>query len=555
MTATLFVSGVSCENPLVQKVLTSAQMREVDRLTTERIGIPSLILMENAAHAVARAITDKLGGSAAGKRILLLCGKGNNGGDGYALARILWTQGADVTVCMMFADAEVTGDAAENLRLLRSLHENQGEPFAPTICIAEAGTHRSFFDRPDPFFGPDVVVDAIFGTGLSRPLESELALLAKQYNGIRTTEKLPIFVSIDIPSGLDSDSPEPIGECFAADATVSFTAPKPANVLPPASRSNGELIIANIGSPRHLIDEQASDLYLAEREDAAKWLERTKFSVDSHKNKRGHLLIIAGSQDYSGAAVLAGNAAMRSGVGLVTVACPENVKTDIASRSLPEIIVTTIGSNEFAAHVGRADAIAAGCGLDAKDAAVGEIVLGLIEKRTRPTIVDASALAMLSSISTKLPPAEAHAPEVILTPHEGEFLRLLGTDDRSVIKDRVAAAREFATRYGVILVLKGERILIAAPDGRVAVNPTGNSGLGKAGNGDTLAGILAGFVAQAAKMGIDIFETVIAAVYIAGMAGDLAEKRFGKRVMTASDVRECMADILVSFDEGPRTDH
>lgn len=530
-------------------------MREVDRLTTDRIGIPSLILMENAAHAVARVITEKLGGSAAGKKILVLCGKGNNGGDGYALARILWTQGADVTVCMMFADAEVAGDAAENLRLLRSLHENQAEPFMPTICIAEAGTHRSFFDRPDAFFGPDVVVDAIFGTGLSRPLESELASLAKQYTGIKTTEKLPIFVSIDIPSGLDSDSPEPIGECFAADVTVSFTAAKPANVLPPASRSNGEVIIANIGSPRHLIDEQTSDLYLAERQDAAKWLERTKFSVDSYKNKRGHLLIIAGSQDYSGAAVLAGNAAMRSGVGLVTVACPENVRTDIASRSLPEIIVTTIGSDEFAAHLGRADAIAAGCGLDAKDATVGQIVLGLIEKRTRPTIVDATALAMLSPISAKLPPADAGAPEIILTPHEGEFLRLLGTDDRSVIKDRVAAAREFAIRNGVILVLKGERVLAASPDGRVVVNPTGNSGLGKAGNGDTLAGILAGFVAQAAKMSVDIFETVVAAVYIAGMAGDLAEKRFGKRVMTASDVRECMADILVSFDEGPRTDH
>lgn len=532
----------------MQKVLTAAEMREADRLTTERYGIPSIILMENAAHAVARVITDKLGGSVEGKSILILCGKGNNGGDGFALSRILWNQGANVTVCMMFPDDEVSGDAAENLRLLRRLHENRSEPFVPTVCFAEVGTHRAFFDRLDPFLGPDVVVDAVFGTGLTRPLEGELAVLAKQYKNLLTDEDRPLFVSIDIPSGLDSDSSEPIGESFAADVTVSFTAPKPANILPTAFRLNGELFVENIGSPQELIDEQPSQLYLAEQSDAANWLRRTEFSADSYKNKRGHSLIVAGSPDYSGAAVLAANAAMRSGAGMVTLASPADAKAEIASRLLPEVILTTVDPDEFAAHIERSDAVAVGCGLDTEDAAVGEIICGLIENRTKPTIVDASALTMLSPASAKLPPADAGGPDLILTPHEGEFLRLLGTDDRDEIRDRVSAVRDFASKNGVILVLKGERVLIGSPDGRVVVNPTGNSGLGKAGNGDTLAGIVAGFVAQAVRMKIDIFETIIAAVYIAGMAGDVAEKKFGKRVMTASDVRECLVDVFAQFE-------
>jgi NAD(P)H-hydrate epimerase len=532
----------------MQKVLTAAEMREADRLTTERYGIPSVILMENAAHSVARVINERLGGTVKGRSILILCGKGNNGGDGFALSRILWDQGANVTVCMMFPDDEVSGDAAENLRILRRLHESQTKPFVPTICIAEVGTHRSLFDRLDPFLGPDVVADAIFGTGLTRPLDNELGLLAKQYKSILEGEKRPLFVSIDIPSGLASDSPELIGESFAADVTVTFTAPKPANILPPASNFNGELVIANIGSPRELIDEQPSQLYLAEQSDAADWLERTEFSQDSYKNKRGHSLIVAGSADYSGAAVLAANAAARSGVGMVTLACPADAKAEIASRLMPEVILTTIGSDEFVAHVERADSVGVGCGLDAADAAVADLVRRLIEGRVKPTIVDASALAILSPISPNRSLAYAGGADLILTPHEGEFLRLLGTDDKEAIKDRVAAVRNFAAQNGVILVLKGERVLIGSPDGRVVVNPTGNSGLGKAGNGDTLAGILAGFVGQAARMKMKIFDTVVAAVYIAGMAGDIAEKKFGKRVMAASDVRECLVEVFAQFE-------
>ncbi|MGD9631310.1 MAG: NAD(P)H-hydrate dehydratase [Pyrinomonadaceae bacterium] len=558
----------------MQKVLTAAQMREVDRLTTERYGIPSIILMENAAHAVARVITEKLGGSVKGKSILILCGKGNNGGDGAALARVLWTQGADISLCLMFPDDQYRGDSRINLDIFLKLHKKQKSSDGANLCVIEVGAHRMFFDSWENYIGHSVVVDAIFGTGLDSPLRDDFALLAKTFSSSFDDKKRPLFLSIDIPSGIDADYSTPPGACFRADVTVSFTAAKLGNVLPPASDLNGELKIAMIGSPPKLIDEQPSQLFVAENRDAAQWLELSQFSNSSYKNKRGHALIIAGSETYSGAAVLAGNSAIRSGVGLVTLACPAEAKTEIASRILPEIILANLGSKELNDLTQKANAIAVGPGFPATDPEIESLVRKIVEERTTPVIVDAGALWFFSpmhgpteeKLALQKPAREqgldtqvdvealadknVRVPPLILTPHEGEFLRLLGTEDKNAIKDRVATVREFATTNNVNLVLKGERVLIGHPDGRVVVNPTGNSGLGKAGNGDTLTGILAGFCAQAAAMDIDIFETVVAAVYIAGLAGDIAEKKYGKRVMTASDVRECLADAFARVEEG-----
>ncbi|MBK9155315.1 MAG: NAD(P)H-hydrate dehydratase [Chloracidobacterium sp.] len=551
----------------MQKVLTAAQMREVDRLTTERYGIPSIILMENAAHAVARVITEKLGGSVEGKLILILCGKGNNGGDGAALGRILSIAGANVDVILFGNPKKTTGDARINFDACSELSTGNNLGFS---YGSDYGDVFQLIARNAELVS--CVVDAIFGTGLSKPIdENAFAIL----NGFTH----PVKVAIDLPSGLYADEASASPFQFTAGVTVTFTAPKIANILPPASNFNGELVVANIGSPQILVDEQPSQLFLAERNDAARWLQQTEFSSDSYKNKRGHVLIVAGSKDYSGAAALAANSAMRSGVGLTTLACPTNAKELIASRLLPEVILSTVESDEFAGHLERADAVAVGCGLDPDDPKIETLVRDIVENRKTPVIVDASALLFFAQMQkpareqglniqadTEAPAdAPASAP-LILTPHEGEFLRLLGSEkenhpvgetpppllrkEGSLIEDRVASVREFSQKNNVILVLKGERVLIGAPDGRVVVNPTGNSGLGKAGNGDTLAGILAGFVAQAAKMKIDIFETAVAAVYIAGMAGDLAEQKWGKRVMTASDVRECLAETFRTLESG-----
>jgi hydroxyethylthiazole kinase-like uncharacterized protein yjeF len=547
----------------MQKVLTAAQMREVDRLTTERFGIPSIILMENAAHAVARVITEKLGGSVKGKSILILCGKGNNGGDGAALARKLLDLGAEVDVLLFGKIAASKGDARVNLETITRLNGNQFPEMLSEVETSDAlkESMSSFYKRLN---GPDVIVDAIFGTGLTRPLpELHECAVSEAYDyAIRRPDTLSI--SVDIPTGLSADENDPLSEPFQADCTVTFTAPKPANVLTPASSFGGELIVARIGSPPELIDESPSQLFLAESQDAINWLGRTSFVDSSYKNKRGHALLIAGSENYSGAAVLAGNAAMRSGIGLVTLAAPKVSKAEIASRLLPDVILKTLETDKANELTEGANAIAVGCGLDANNPEIEKIVRDIVENRTVPVIVDAGALWFFNSpngllqkpdreggrnqdvVSYALADARASAsePALILTPHEGEFLRLLGTDDKDAIKDRVAAVREFSQKHNVILVLKGERVLIGEPGGKVVVNPTGNSGLGKAGNGDTLTGILVGFVAQAAKMHIDLFDTVVAAIYVAGMAGDIAEKKYGKRVMTASDVRECLAEAF-----------
>ncbi|MFL6375775.1 MAG: NAD(P)H-hydrate dehydratase, partial [Pyrinomonadaceae bacterium] len=317
-----------------------------------------------------------------------------------------------------------------------------------------------------------------------------------------------------------------------------------------------------------LVDEQVSQLYVSERLDAGFWLSKTNFTDASYKNKRGHALIIGGSRDYSGAAVLAGNAGIRSGVGLVTLAVPEDSRDGVIGRVTPEVMVRGLSQTEQGSAAEKAadeikeflknvDAVAIGSGLSSKEDETKQFVRRIVVERQTPVVIDADGLTALSPWGLNGPKEEASRdarPPMILTPHEGEFKKLLGVDGeeaKEVLKDRVQAVRDFATKYNVILVLKGERNLIGAPDGRVVVNPTGNSGLGKAGNGDTLTGILVGFIAQAVQMKIDIFETVVAAVYIAGMAGDIAEQKYGKRVMTASDVRDCLVEVFQSLDASP----
>ncbi len=543
---------------VMQKVLSAEEMREVDRLTTEKYGISSIILMENAAHAAARVITEKLGGSVAGKSFLILCGKGNNGGDGAALGRILWMQGAFISV-EFFGDVEDTkGDAKINFETLNKLPSRyQGNLKGVTFNSLEKQQAENWSNTTGfHLYQYDVVIDALFGTGLSRPLDEEFRLLL-DIHSLKTHYKTgkPFLVSIDIPSGLNADSAEPIGYNFRADLTVTFTAPKLANVLPPASNYNGELVVANIGSPQELIDESPSQTFLAEKSDAQDWLEKTNFTSASYKNKRGHALLVAGLNNYAGAAFLAGNAAIVSGVGLVTIAISESAQNSIASRVLPEVMTRGVKETENGAVAEEAfdeinefieksiDAVMVGSGLSSSDESTKMLVKRLVEERKTPVVIDADGLNALAPFDLR---GNDDLP-LILTPHEGEFLKLLGRTDKEILKDRVSVVREFAQKHHVILVLKGERALIGPPDGRVVNNPTGNSGLGKAGNGDTLAGIITGFAAQAAQMKVEMFETVVAAVYLAGLAGDIAAEKCGKRTMLASDVRECLGEAFQSI--------
>ena len=542
----------------MQKVLTAEEMREVDRLTTEKYGIPSILLMENAAHAAADVIKEKLGGSVAGKSFLILCGKGNNGGDGAALGRILWQKGADVVLALIGKIDETRGDAKKNFRIAKKIAGAEiVKSLQPEIIfhqIKNLKQWNEFKDKHYYCFDPEIIIDALFGTGLTRPISGlfeEVAGYIRGFN-IAGVPDETLVISVDLPSGFVADLNERIGMTPNANFTITFTAPKLANVLPPASNFNGELFIVNIGSPQELIDASPSKTFLYEKEDAKKWLEKTKFTSDSYKNKRGHALLIAGSNNYAGAAVLSGNSAIVSGVGLVTIATPESSQTAIASRVVPEVMTRGVAETkggavsedafeEISEFIEKSiDAVAIGSGLSSSEESTKKLVRKIVEERKTPVVIDADGLNSLAPFDLQ---GNEKFP-LILTPHEGEFLKLLGTKNKDILKDRIKVARNFAEKHKVILVLKGERVLTVAPDGRVVINPTGNSGLGKAGNGDTLTGIITGFIAQAVQMKVDIFETICAAVYISSLAGDIAAEKFGKRVMLASDVRDCLGEAF-----------
>ena len=541
-------------------------MREIDRLTTERNGIPSLVLMENAATATARAVAERLWGGVAGKSILVLCGRGNNGGDGAATARLLALAGAKVDVILLGRIEETRGDARTNFDSLQNpapatsvkFFECRSEDEWKVLRENELGNH----DLTEPYA---VLVDALFGTGLTRPLEGvhrEAVRYLRQLRelGDEGDPSAAAVISIDIPSGLNSDSAKPIGEAVHADITVTMTAPKVANVLSPASGYNGKLIVADIGSPVEIIQEAKTRLFVTEAGDARRWLVQTRYTPESYKNTHGHVLLIAGSPGFTGAAALCGNAAMRSGAGLVTVATSASAQPLVAAQVMPEVMTASLAETDRGAVsdvalgyvlklMDRAEVVAIGPGLSSEDDRTRNFVRAVVERRETPVVVDADGLNCLAPWPAAL--RGSRDLPVILTPHPGEMLRLMGADDKAGLDDRVAAAREFAVAHEVILVLKGTRSLIAAPEGRVFVNPTGNAGLGTAGAGDTLTGIIAGFLAQAyatMRSEANALETTIAALYIGGLAGDLAAQEIGMRTMVASDIREHLGAAICTLD-------
>jgi NAD(P)H-hydrate epimerase len=530
----------------MHKVVTTAQMREIDRLTTEKYGIPSLQLMENAARSVTDAITDYFG-DVTGLKALVACGPGNNGGDGAAIARQLVYAGAKVTVIFTKTIQEAKSDSRTNFERLAELASRSSEENDLLIFQCPDSDSWRKFVEAHPAFDPDVVVDAVFGTGLTRPLSDHYrSVLGFLQHWSREIER-PLLVAVDIPSGLNSDSQSLMDGNINADITVTFTAPKIANVIPPASRFNGELVIVDIGSPQALIDEFDSTLYLTTEDDARSFLLSTRYLPGSFKNSHGHALVIAGSRDYLGAPVLCGDAAMQSGAGLVTVATPASALFGVAPRLMPEVITAALAETDGGAvsleakHqveklAQRADVIAAGPGLTASDEGSRSFMRWLVENRRQPLVIDADGLNALSPWPGDL--KGTNELPIVLTPHPGEMRRLLGVDDPG--DEPWKAAAEFAERQRLIVVLKGERTLVISPEGDVFINPTGNPGVGTAGAGDTMTGVIAGFLAQdlaTHRDGADVLTTVRAAVYICGMAADLAANHIGMRAMTASDIR------------------
>lgn len=549
----------------MRPVLSAEQIREIDRLTVENYHTSSLLLMEAASAACMEAIRSRMDGHIAGKNALILCGKGNNGGDGAALARALSRAGMHCSVVLFGKLAETSGDARTNFESVSRLasFEAGSSDAPPPLTFIECLDLAGWEHLAKPRHAFDVIVDALFGTGLRRPLEGvflkvieHLAMLREARD--RASGVRPLVLAIDIPSGLDADKPKPIGPAVQADLTVTFTSAKLANVLSPACNFGGELIVADIGSPASLIHAARPSLFLTEADDARQWLVSTRYTPESYKNTHGHVLIAAGSRGYSGAAALSGNAAMRSGAGLVTIATPASAQASVASPAIPEVITTALAetdrgaiSDEAVDHflklAEKMTVVAVGPGLTIDDERTRRFVRAIVERRSTPCVIDADGLNALAPWDLK--GSDRHP--LILTPHAGEMLRLLGTSDKSALDDRVAVAREFATSHHVLLVLKGARPLLATPDGRVFINPTGNAGLGTAGAGDTLTGLISGFLAQAygtLEHRADPVTATIAALYVGGLAGNFAARKLGMRTMLASDIRAHFTDAIRSLD-------
>lgn len=551
----------------MQPVLSAEQIREIDRLTVENYHVPSLLLMEAASGACLDAIQARLDNNLTGKKALILCGRGNNGGDGAALARGLTRTGMHCTVVLFGKLSETIGDARTNFEAVSRLASFEaGSPESPPpLTFIECEGIHAWEQIAKPRGAYDVIVDALFGTGLGRPLEGVFAKVIEHLTLLRRARdrasgSRPLVLSIDIPSGLNADQSNPIGPTIQADVTVTFTAPKPANVLPPACDFGGELIVADIGSPAPLIEAARPWLFVTEEADARQWLVSTRYTRESYKNTHGHVLIAAGSRGYSGAAALTGNAAMRSGAGLVTIATPASAQASVASKAIAEVMTTALAetdrgavSDDAVEHFlnlsSRATVLAVGPGLTSDDERTRRFVRGVVERRTKPCVIDADGLNSLAPWPEELNGSEQHP--LILTPHPGEMLRLIGADNKAALAGRLAAARDFATAHKLILVLKGSRSIVAAPDGRVFVNPTGNAGLGTGGTGDTLTGLISGFLAQAygiLKGDADPLATTVAALYVGGLAGDFAAKKLGMRAMLASDLREHFGEAICFLD-------
>jgi ADP-dependent NAD(P)H-hydrate dehydratase / NAD(P)H-hydrate epimerase len=499
------------------KIVTAAEMREIDRATSERFGVPSLTLMENAGTAIADFVISNY---PAAKRIGVICGKGNNGGDGFVAARKLHVAGKDVRVLLLAEPSELRGDAAEMFTRL---------PVAPvTLGSSEelrAESARAVFDM-------DLLLDALLGTGFRPPVRRLYAEAIATMNA----SSAPV-IAVDIPSGADTDvMGEQVGAVARADAIVTFTAPRPAHIF--GMLTGGPTVIAPIGSPDEAIVSSLQLNLITAREIAPLIGPRPRAA---NKGNFGHVLVLGGSTGKAGAAAMAGMSVLRAGAGLSTVATAKSVLATVGGFH-PELMTepleeTDAGSISLASlEQGRLDALVKGKTVLAVGPGISRhpdtaaFVRGVIRKYGMRMVLDADGLNVFEGRAAEL---KNKAGSLVITPHPGEMARLTGLTIAAVQRDRLNVARNFAREHQLIVVLKGHRTLVAQPDGTVWVNTTGNPGMATGGTGDILTGMVAGLIAQNPDR---VVGAVIAAVHLHGLAGDVAGETMGEHSLVATDL-------------------
>jgi NAD(P)H-hydrate epimerase len=517
------------------RVLSAEAMREVDRRAIEEIGIPSLVLMENAAVGVAEVIGE-MGEEV--DSVAIFCGPGNNGGDGLALARHLDARGYALEVFLATAGKPLRGDAA----VQQGICEKQG------IELQEIGSDDDLDFAAAVARECDLVVDALFGTGLTRPLEGFFAELVAALN------ELPVpRLAVDLPSGLSGSRPDVFGPTFRADRTVTFAAPKRPMVLLPAAEWVGEVVVTDLGIPAWLLDEveeEGGRLLLMEPGELAPGLPPRE--PEGHKGTYGHGLLVAGGPGKTGAAVLAARAAVRGAAGLVTAAVPEPLRDIVDLGSLESM---TLGLPATADGVLAAPAAAAvAAALDGKTAlalgpGLGQVpetagaIRQIVLAAPVPLVLDADGLNAFAGRAGEL---AGRSAATVLTPHPGELGRLLGLESSEIQKDRLAAVRRAARETGSVVVLKGHRTLVAEPEGDVHVCLAGNPGMATGGTGDVLTGLLLGLLCRLGKA----LPAAVQGVWLHATAGDLALEKAGPESLAAGDLVEALPEAFRRLAEG-----
>ncbi|PIE33854.1 bifunctional ADP-dependent NAD(P)H-hydrate dehydratase/NAD(P)H-hydrate epimerase [candidate division KSB3 bacterium] len=504
------------------RVATADEIRELDRKAIEELGIPGVVLMENAGIQVVQTMQKRYP-DLKKRKVLIVCGKGNNGGDGFVVARHLYNRGVEVRVTLLAEKQQLNGDAKLNFEIA----DKMNIPIIEITSNEQLPAFRNLLPQAD------ILVDAILGTGLKDAVKGFYKHTIESINKANT----PI-IAVDIPSGLSADTGAVLGSCIHADATVTFIIPKRAHSLYPAADYVGDLEVVDIGIPKKLVDTSGIEIHVLEPGNMKKSFHDR--SPNTHKGTYGHVLVIAGSPGKAGAALMTGRSALRTGSGLVTLAIPKNLHVhleiptlEVMTASLPETVKGTVSIDAYDEIMALAKdkrVLALGPGLSTHPSTV-ELVYRLIRTVEMPMVIDADGINAIA-----LNPAillEAKAP-IVLTPHPGEMARLV--PNTSIQNNRIPVAQETARKYNIYLALKGARTLIASPDGHVYINPTGNPGMATAGSGDVLTGIIAGLISQ----NIIPLEAAKTGVFLHGFAGDMVAEEKGEFGTIAGDILEAI---------------
>lgn len=520
------------------KIATANEMQEIDRVTIKKYGVPGIVLMERAGLAVASKINEIY----SEKKVVVLCGSGNNGGDGFAIARILHNQGREVKLFSALNPRDLKGDAKMNYNAAK----NYGVKIAPINKFMTVSAKS--FNRNS------LIIDALLGTGLSRDVRPPVAGVINRINKL----SCPV-ISVDIPSGISTDTGQIMGCAVKARHTVTFGLSKRGHLLYPGADHSGELFVEDIGFHQKLLKSDRIKVSLIRKQDAVHLLRtRPKYS---HKGSYGHVLLLAGSKGKTGAALMASKACLRAGAGLVTVGIPETLVDALQSRVTEEMILPVADKGDGTLSLKSADAIlefvskkgnvlAIGPGLSVDDE-ISKLVRLLVLKSRVPLVIDADGLNAIAGNTSIL--KKSRAP-VILTPHTGEMARLLMQNvkrtaqdtagKRQMIEeDRIETAVSFAKRTKTCLVLKGVPTVIAGPDGNAFVNSSGNPGMSTAGTGDVLTGMIASFLAQR----LSPEDSSVLAVFMHGLIGDTVAEKIGQQSLIASDIIKAIPKVFNSL--------